>query len=237
MTSSLGRKATMVGICAVLAGMLAGCHQAHYQAGDLYTVFVADLKPAQTLYPVPKASEANPPGKPSLKEEFESLFFDEAADQAAGEDDEEANTASDTEADAALQAENPYGVIKILQASENEVIYKLYSNRFPERPAQVDPARLEVLDPEVGFGLTIGADGTHHAVSLPGGLGHIDRQALKKAPHPLVGMGHQPLSEAELADLNRVNPPPEEAPPAAHRRPSPWETPSPQDSAPSGPQE
>lgn len=54
-----------------------------------------------------------------------------------------------------IRDKHGYGVVKVLVVDPDVVHIRLYKNKFPERPTQIDPSRLSVgtIDDPDGFGM------------------------------------------------------------------------------------
>lgn len=171
------------------------CTQPPLEDGGFYSVSVAPLEAAKTLVNMPED-----PNQSSLKDEFNDLFDDED-DEPATPEQIKAAEAEQAATLKTLAQQHPYGVVKVLKHDGNTVYFKLFSNRYTAPIKQLKPDSLTLLDPEIGYGVTLDANKKPKDVSLQGGYGKASLQSFNKALTQAQPLSKEPLSPEDQQDL------------------------------------
>ncbi len=170
------------------------CAKPSLKVGAMYTVLASDFNPNETLLAEPKSSA--PTGQPSAKDELVSDLFSNATPK---------DGLSDAEEDQKIEAENPYAVMKVLEITPDGVSYRLYSNRYKQRPKTVEPDSLTILPPGSFMGMNFGSDGKPDEIQLRGGLGFAPKALVDAGQAHMTFLYDTPMSEQDRADTQTID--------------------------------
>lgn len=120
-----------------------------------------------------------------------------------GLDADELKNAGDPEGSAELDRKFPYAIIKVLQVKPKGMIFKLYSNRYKERPETVDPTTLFYSDGfnTIGVGMVIKADGTASHATGVCAVNYWPVKELQPFFKEMKLLSDVPIDDSEKADI------------------------------------